>query len=201
MKNMRFDIEHLQEFISDECAGVLKEWDVCVYAGNSKDEYRLTNKFSIYPMVRTLHLKGNHIAFTNKAVLGSPSDGMLSLSTSQIEKAKQDYLEAEGKEPGTYPGATWFKYVQDRRPCLMIYFVRPADVDPNKIDRNNPKDLETIKDRLIEYKNELGDSPMVAYAVGFPKCDSTSYSTKTYKVNKVYYKQILEEAGEEDDDL
>lgn len=201
LKNMRFDIEHLQEFISDECAGVLKEWDVCVYAGNSKDEYRLTDKFSIYPMVRTLHLKGNHIAFTNKAVLGSPSDGMLSLSTRQIEKAKQDYLDAEGKVPGTYPGATWFKYVQNRRPCLMIYFVRPADVDPSKIDRNNPTELETIKDRLIEYKNELGDAPMVAYAVGFPKCDSKSYSTKTYKVNKVYYKQILEEAGEEDDDL
>lgn len=201
LKNMKFDTEHIIEFISDECDNKLKEWDVNIFAGDGKTDLKLTSEYSINPMERTLHLKGNHIAFTNKAVLGSPTDGKFSLNEAQIEQAKKDYFQEEGKVPSQYPAATWFKYVEDRRPCLLIYFVVPKDVDPSKIDPNNPRELETIKDRLIEYKNELGDNPMVAYGVGFPKNGDQSYSSKTYKVNKVYYKQILEEAGEEDDDL
>ena len=73
LKNIKFDIEHIQEFIADECGGKIKEWDVNIYAGDGKEPYPLTTKTSIFPMMRTLHLKGNHIAFTNKAVLGSPS--------------------------------------------------------------------------------------------------------------------------------
>lgn len=200
LKNMKFDIQNLKEFISDECSGKLKDWDVNIFAGYAEDEYRLTSSYSIHPIVRTLHLKGNHIAFTNKAVLGSPTDGKLSLTNSQILAAEQEYQKNNGgKIPAQYPGVTWFKYIPDRRPCLMIYFVKPFDVDPSKVDKNNPKEYETIKDRLIEYKNELGEEPMVAYGIGIPSCGDTSYSVKTYKVNKVYYKQILEESGEEDD--
>ena len=83
----------------------------------------------------------------------------------------------------------------------MIYFVKPTEVDPAKVDKNDPKALETIKDRLVAYKNELGEEPMVAFGIGFPRNDNQLYSSKTYKVNKVYYKQLLEDAGEEDDDL
>lgn len=203
LKNIKFDIEHIQEFISDECEGKLKEWDVNVYAGESKDPYKLTTHTSIHPMIRTLHLKGNHIAFTNKAVLGSPSDGKLGLSPEQLQEAEIGYKdEHDGKRPEKqYPGSTWFRYVESRRPCLMIYFVMPQDVDPAKVDKNDPKALETIKDRLVAYKNELGEEPMVAFGIGFPKNGKEQSATKFYKVNKVYYKQILEDAGEEDDDL
>lgn len=203
LKNIKFDLEHIQEFISDECGDKLKDWDVNVFTGESDDLYPLTGSRSIHPMERKLHLKGNHIAFTNKAVLGSPTDGKLSLGPEQIRIAKQGYKDDHnGEEPEKqYPGNTWFKYVEDRRPCLMLYFVRPIPVDPTKVDMSNPRALETIKDRLIEYKKELDKDPMVAFAIGFPKCGGQTYSSKTYKVNKVYYKQILEEAGEEDDVL
>lgn len=203
LKNIKFDIEHIQEFISDECGGKLKEWDVNIYAGDGKEAYPLTTKTSIFPMMRTLHLKGNHIAFTNKAVLGSPSDGKLGLSPDQLKVAEKGYEDDhDGKRPEKqFPGSTWFRYIDDRRPCLMIYFVMPVEVDPAKVDKNDPKALETIKDRLVAYKNELGEEPMVAFGIGFPRNDNQLYASKTYKVNKVYYKQLLEDAGEEDDDL
>ena len=199
----KFNIESMQEFIADESSGKLKEWDVNIYAGDGKAPYSLTTQTSIFPMMRTLHLKGNHIAFTNKAVLGSPTDGKLGLSQEQLRNAETGYENAhEGKKPEKqFPGSTWFRYVDNRRPCLMIYFVMPVDVDPAKVDKNNPKALETIKDRLMVYKNELGEEPMVAFAVGFPKNDNQYYKAKTYKANKVYNKQLLENAGEEDDDV
>ncbi len=204
LKNIKFDTEHILEFISDESEGALKKWDVCVFAGDSKIPYMLTDDISIHPMMRTLHLKGNHIAFTNKAVLGSPSDGKFCIDTDTIKDAQRAYVEQEGKEPeNTYPGITWFKYVdvEHRHPCLMVYLVMPTDVDPNKIDRNNPRELEKIKERLLDYKEQLGKEPMVAFGVGFPNSGNRSTSSKVYKINKVYYKQLLEESGEEDGDI
>ena len=86
-----------------------------------------------------------------------------------------------------YPCLTWFRYIPDRNPCLMIYLVAPS------------KDNFEKEQYHIKYIDELKGSPIVGIGVGFPKNGDGSSLTKKYKINKVYQQQLLEEAGDDDE--
>jgi hypothetical protein len=88
----------------------------------------------------------------------------------------QDYEKINGikYDKDYFSTDTWFKYVKDRRPLLMIY---PIDlvVDP------------TQEKQITALKADLGDVPMFAFLMGFPQNeDAATQSPTKYKANKIY---------------
>ena len=59
-----------------------------------------------------------------------------------------------------------------------------------------PKENEDEEQKLIKFRSDLGQSYVVAFAMGFPGVKSVD-KAKHYKVNKVYYTQNLMDEPEE----
>ena len=197
--NMKFFHTEMREFLADTRDKKLDYWDVVIF-GNSKGtkEYPINGK-KIREISRTVKLlggdsSGKFIGFTGSAGrLGSKSDGYFAISDEEvkIEKALEKYRiynELSNKpKRSDIDQKSWFKFIPDRNPCLMIYIVNPKD--ESWIDNQDMKD----------YHKALGENPIVGFGVGFPSIGDNSIKPKSYKVNKIYWKQLLEESGEEDE--
>ena len=120
--------------------------------------------------------------------LGGPGDGMVGIvdtadrtSSEIIESAKsrfRDYYLLKKKKPfsdtSTYPGETWFKYVPDRKPLLIIYLV---DI---RLEENQEA-------RSAEFERLMDGIPSVGFAIGFPENENAPENQYTvYRANKVY---------------
>ena len=97
-----------------------------------------------------------------------------------MDKAKLAAGEPAAK--GT-PNYTWFKYISDRKPLLIIYSIRPSSQD------KEPK--------LQAYLNKIGDTPIMGFAIGFPANGNVDAAQKKYRVNKTFQRQVLEGEFEE----
>jgi hypothetical protein len=76
----------------------------------------------------------------------------------------------------TYPSDTWFKFVKDRKPILLVYFI---DVGIDEEEKNQEKQIN-------KFKNELDGIPAVGFALGLPQNeDAARISGTRYKANKV----------------
>ena len=74
-----------------------------------------------------------------------------------------------------YPSDTWFRFVEDRKPLLLIYLI---DVDV--ADENQTKQRDA-------FRAAMGDTPAVGLALGLPRNDKEAGLTSTrYKANRVY---------------
>lgn len=138
--------------------------------------------------------------------LGGPTDGMTGIfSTSGrtaediINEAEKRYSEDYEKikkkkfgEKSTYPGTTWFRYVKDRRPLLIIYLIDAQEKDDS---RKESKIFE-------QFRKDMGDVPSVGFAIGFPENNNFSgskiafYSANRY-CNYFEFNDILAESEEE----
>lgn len=67
-------------------------------------------------------------------------------------------------------------------------------LQPNKPD---PKRDE--QRRLTQFRKDLGDDKIVAFAIGFPGVKEGG-NIKRYKVNKIYYELNMQDEPEEIDD-
>lgn len=102
-------------------------------------------------------------------------------SSEIIESAKsrfRDYYLLKKKKPfsdtSTYPGETWFKYVPDRKPLLIIYLV---DI---RLEENQEA-------RSAEFERLMEGIPSVGFAIGFPENENAPENQYTvYRANKVY---------------
>jgi len=116
-----------------------------------------------------------------------------------IENAKKEYREIykirhgeDFKKTQSYPSDTWFRYVEKRRPIILLYFL---DIELDHDENNQQKQLDT-------FKKELGTASILGIAMGLPKNDAESHKSATkFKANKVYNwferTDILAEAEEE----
>jgi len=113
-----------------------------------------------------------------------------------LEDAKKlysiDYAREKGvefTEGKTYPSLTWFKYIENRRPILLIYLMEIVADDNQKI-------------QMEAFKSNMSEIPVVGFALGFPKNENAAKHATKYKANKVYnwfeQDEILAEAGEEE---
>ena len=117
-----------------------------------------------------------------------------------IEKAKAEYRVVYKKKNGyefqsnrTYPSDTWFRYVEDRRPIILVYFI-DVDVDPEESNQ---------KKQVDEFRKSMNGIPALGLAMGLPRNEEAAYMTGTkYKANKVYnwfeQESILAEGEEEE---
>ena len=88
------------------------------------------------------------------------------------------------------PNIAWYKFTENRKPLLIIYFIRP-----------NTESKYPSEEKLERYKTLLGDDPIIGFAVGFPANGVRESRSIKYKGNKTYQRQLFEDIIEEDEDL
>ncbi len=188
--NIRFDIKQILEFLSESNDEILKKWDVVLIEGDrrepSEELYEINNSIKIVPVTRSFDLKNDRINIGGRrGRLTSPTDARNGLTKSQIDYVKQMSNLAEDKGKKTLPREVWFKFIDDRNPLLIIYFIQ--------------LDAEGVTEKEKDFLNKQGTDPLIGLSIGFPKSTDNISPAKVcrYKVNKIYNRVGN---GEETDD-
>ena len=172
--NLHFDIVQIAKFI-EESYFKLPLYDVVLIEGEGK-KYEINDQISIYPVSRGFDIKNDRLNINNRSGrLTSPSDAKQGLNKLQIESAQ---IQAGWNHIRTLPRETWFKYVPERNPLLMIYFIDLT---------SNDREVTFLEQKFID---EMGKELNVGFAIGFPKLNDTIESnSRFYRVNRIYERQ------------
>lgn len=199
--NPNFDVEQIIDFLSVTETDVLDSWNVAYMDGrktDNKEDIVQIGKYKIYKLKRyycKFSTQQQRLSLGNSGKLGGTSDGLFGIedfggksAESIIEEAKLLYN--KDNEGTSYQSNTWFRYIKDRKPLMIVYLV---DVD-TKDNQKKPRD---------DFKNAMNGIPVVGLALGFPRNDTVAPITKNkYKANKVYNwfekDSILTESEEEE---
>ena len=185
--NVKFDTKTILEFFQDNYGGKLAKWDISIQSGSGEDVIDYGHGIKVQNAQRDIFVSNNHICFTGLGTLGGPTDGCIGITAEQRKAAKKAMDEAKkaaGEPPakGT-PNYTWFKYISERKPLLIIYSIKPSRQE------RDPK--------LQAYLDEVGNSPIMGFAIGFPANGNADATQKKYRVNKTFQRQVLEGEFEE----
>jgi len=142
--NGHFRPSQLSGFIRNSDEECLDYFDITLIEG-TKSEKKVTiagNEINtIFRGNCSASVEENRLNIGRRGKLGGPGDGITGIvdtdnSTAEeiIEAAKAkfrtDYKREKKKDfsdSSTYPGVTWFRYVRDRKPLLIIYLVDVPD--------------------------------------------------------------------------
>lgn len=205
--NGHFRPAQLSEFIANCDEPCLDFFDVAVIEGTKSEKKAVIAGKEITTIFRggcSASVEENRLNIGRRGKLGGPGDGITGIIDTPdmtaeeiIESAKArfraDYKKDKKKDfpdISTYPGITWFKYVKDRKPLLIIYLV----------------DVEGQENQHIAFErleSEMGGIPSVGLAIGFPENERASvFEYTTYRANKAYnwfeLNDILAESEEEE---
>lgn len=186
--NIHFDTKQIVDFLANCNDTVLKQWDVVIIEGKRDngieiEAYDINTELSVVPIKRGFDISKNRINIGGKSgKLSSPTDARNGLDNDQIENAKAKAY-AAGDWDGqsrTVKQEVWFKYVENRNPLLMIYYIK---LDPEGTTENEQLFLNELKDGLV-----------MGFAVGFPM-SKNSYAAEfhKYKVNVIYNRKEMDE--------
>lgn len=188
---LKFDTSQIMDFLENYSDEILKNWDVVLVEGErsknpSVNDLVINEAISITPSERGFVMKKNRICIGGgNARLVSPTDAKNGLTQKQINLAKM-MAEQAGDWDGissTIKKEVWFKYVPDRNPLLMIYFLKLKE--------------EGLTETEKEFVEKL-NVPVMGFSVGFPMTKN-SYSAEfhKYKVNLIYSRQDVDDIFEE----
>lgn len=173
-------LENIEKSLEDN--DELKKWDV-VIVGGSGAMYDVIPDLKIKRVLRTIsEWNGSVYGFTNHGVVGGNNDGRIGLDNPDI--IQDDYFRKENCS--TVSSKTWFKYAQ-RNPILFIYPIFP-------------KDQEHAEGALKKYFEEIGNDPIMGYAIGFPGYGHPESEEHQYFIDVVYQRNIEEEDDDWDAD-
>ena len=208
-----FDTKQIADFLENCSDSSIDSFDIAFMEGSpTQDEKLLMNiEGRVIPKVlRTnciIDKDTDRLGIGRRGKLGGPGDGktgIIDFNGRSVEEIidcakseyRKEYIRVHGYDftnNKTYPSDTWFKFVKDRKPILLIYFI---DVGIDEEEKNQEK-------QIIKFKKELNGIPAVGFALGLPQNeDAARISGTRYKANKVYnwfeQDEILAEAGEEE---
>lgn len=89
------------------------------------------------------------------------------------------------KENKSVSAKTWFRYAK-RKPLLILY---PVGVEDSTIPEAS----------IQKYLKEIGDDPIMGFALGFPGFGHEDTQEHQYYVNFVYQEQVDEEEVDDED--
>jgi len=187
--NRRFDTKQINQFLSDCKIPQLDFWDI-VFLEGEKDQ-PLIQDFEvddIYSVRRSCSVDEyqERINIGSRGKLAGTADGKQCLNDIKIisdaeECHKKQYLEdkkVEFEHGRTYPINTWFKYVENRNPLLLVYLIKfQVDGDISPETKNVTESTE----------------PWVGLAMGIPNCAGSFAEVHKYKANSIYSKREIED--------
>jgi hypothetical protein len=188
-----FDVGQIVDFMSNCGDSLMDLWDVAFMDGDKSEDTEV-DIFGrkIYKVKRNnciFDKETERLSIGRKGKLGGPNDGLMGIiemngksSEDIIEEAKKKYRTSYKIEKGiefsldkTYTSDTWFKYVYDRKPIIIIYLI---DVDT---------DTENQKAQAKQFMDAMNGIPVVGLALGLPNNENAvSFSRSKYKANKIY---------------
>ena len=205
--NAHFNPSQLTNFITNCDEHCLDLFDITFVEGirsDKKVEIAGKNLITVFRGNCSASVEENRLNIGRRGKLGGPGDGMTGITEANgrtaeeiIENAKERFRESykkekkkDFKENSTYPGITWFKYVKDRKPILIIYL----------LDIDGEDNRRYVFDNL---KKQMNGIPSVGLAIGFPENERASvFEYTTYRANKAYnwfeINDILAESEEEE---
>lgn len=209
-----FDTRQIADFLESTVDPSIDMFDLAFMEGKQTDSEELTVNLCgrIIPKVIrtncTIDRASDRLGIGQRGKLGGPSDGKTGIvafdgssAEAIIEEAKRLFREeykkrnngTEFTEDRTYPSNTWFRFVEKRRPLLMIYLL---DISLKPDEANQKKQVD-------EFRDAMGGIPAVGLAMGLPRNDDAAAIASTkYKANKVYnwfeQETILAESEEEE---
>lgn len=178
--NIRFDKKQITDFVTNCKDETLEKWDIVIIEG-SGDTFEINPKMSIKPVLRGFDTLKNRINIgKRRSRLTSPTDTRNGATKEQIEYTKGEARKNGWDGISTLPRETWFRYIEERNPLLMIYFIY-LDTEGCPINEQ----------QLVV---DLKGIPLVGFSIGFPK-SKNSYASEyhKYKVNIIYNRQEAEE--------
>lgn len=190
--NSHFSASQITAFLSNCDDSCLDLFDVAIVEGNAGNKTVSIGGKDIITIKRgncRVSEIDDRLNIGKRGKLGGPGDGIAGIvdtpemTAEEIinnakSKFRTDYRKKKivkdfpvGK---TYPGETWFKYVKNRKPLLIIYLI---DVSG---EEGNDTTINRMKDRM-------NDVPSVGFALGFPQNDNKAvYNISIYRANKTY---------------
>lgn len=194
--NHEFDKDQIIDYMRSENDSYIDLWDIAFMDGNdSSKSVNICGK-EIYKVIRTTcSIEGERLKIGRKGKLGGPTDGKIGLDTDNVEKAKNEFRKyyedktgSEFRDGRQFPSDTWFKFVKDRKPLILIYLIDVAsDTKSSSIEKYQLEMKDSKRDIII---------PSVGIAVGFPRNDNVNmFSKKKYKAN-VFYNYFEREEDE-----
>ena len=169
-KNLKFNKTRISSFITlnkDE----LSQWDIAIVGGSGPEINCLfpDPNISIKAATRRLNIRGDGeaFAFTHQGVVSGNNDGSIGLNNPR--EVQDEYRKKETTQKTNR--CTWFKYA-NRKPVLFIYPVRPSN-------------RECVEHVIGDYLDEVGNDPIMGYAIGIPGFGHES-DTRSYYTNVVY---------------
>lgn len=187
-----FNTKQISEFLSGCTDASIDVFDVAFMDGESPDKVADVCGQKITCVERKtciIDSELDRLSIGRKGKLGGPGDGLVGIvdfngKTAEeiIENAKASFRKFYEKEKGVpfdktrvYPSETWFRFVVDRKPLLLIYLIDVGVAEENQ------------KKQEAEFKAAMGNTPAVGLALGLPRNDEEAGLTSTrYKVNRVY---------------
>ena len=207
--NAKFRPDQILSFLTNCDDDSISEFDIAFSEGKKNSEIApvVLGDTEIIPILRSncqISEYDDRLNIGRRGKLGGPNDGLAGvldtpdMSAADLiaeaqEKFRKDYLIRKRTplaDGATYPGETWFKYIKNRRPLLVIYFINA------KGDESNTKSFNRMK-------TAMGDAVSVGFALGFPTNDNQAiYEISCYRANKTYNyferDEILMESEEEE---
>ena len=190
-----FKTSELRSFLIECTDKSIEKWNVAIMDGSKNDDMNLqltVGGETIYKLVRNyckFESGDKRISLGKSGKMGGPNDGLLGItdmngktSDEIIESAKEGYKANYLKikkvpmpENSTYSSKTWFQFIEDRNPLLIVYFVEVGAKDNNQ------------EKAAQKFRESMGGMPVVGFAMGFPKNNNGQGFAKSYfKVNKIY---------------
>ena len=188
-----FDVTQIAEFLRNSSDPLIEKFDVAFMDGNLIDgKISEIAGRTIYQVKRTrciIDRDTDRLSLGRRGKLGGPNDGLAGIADYNGRKAEDIVAEAKTAFIRTYEltrqekftkdnfsSETWFRFVKDRKPLLIIYL----------IDVNGDED-ERQKKQFDELKEKLGKVPVVGFALGLPRNDeAAALSATRYRANKIY---------------
>ena len=187
--NRKFNPREIVKFIEAEYCNKLELWDVALHSGVGDVVYQISDDIAVKTAKRDIYISRGHLCFTGRGVLGGNSDGQIGLDEATIELVKERYHKAVKDSAKALPNVAWYRFADNRKPLLIVYFIRP-DSESEYSDK-----------LLLNYKEQLGENPIIGFAVGFPANGPQNAKSIKYKGNLTYQRQLFENIEEEDEDL
>lgn len=203
-----FDTIQVADFLRNNTDPSIDLFDIAFMDGSSSDDKTPFNfegreLYKVHRKNCVIDRETDRLSLGRRGKLGGPNDGLAGIRDFNGKTADEIVSDAKAEfirnyeasrhqkfDKKNYSSETWFKYIKDRKPLLIVYFL---DVEGDSDDIQ--------KKQFDELKQKLGEVPVVGFAMGLPKNDEASILSATrFKANKIYnwFERYELDVGEEE---